>query len=127
MNIQIHNLVVSGVHGLTEKERTAPQRFRVDIDVNFPSELSAGDDISKTLDYRVLKNIVVEIIGGESCLLIESLAEKIADKVVRLKGVSSVQVCVAKIDIWEDGVPSVTVTRSSKAKGIFRWLKIQNR
>ena len=111
MIIKINNLVVSGLHGLTEKEKVHSQKFRVDVEVEILNEQPISDDISKTLDYRKIKNNITETIEGKPCMLLETLCEKIADKIYLHEKISFVTVEVSKIEIWDNGFPSVMVTR----------------
>ena len=111
MIIKINNIILNGIHGWTKKEESIAQRFRVDVEVNVPDKLERGDDLGNTIDYRKIKNIIHDVIQGKPCRLIETLGEKIADQIIENKNIISVDVSVAKIDIWDNGFPSVTISR----------------
>lgn len=106
----INNLIFWGFHGLTEKEKTNPQRFLVNISLKAPP---AGnqDDISKTVDYRIVKKITESMISNERFELLESLAARIAEEILKSTSAESVTVSISKPDIWENGVPGVTITK----------------
>jgi FolB domain-containing protein len=113
MIIKINNIILSGVHGLTEKEKNKPQKFKIDVEVVTWKNKNIEDDIEATFDYRKIKKVITETIEGKQCLLLETLAENIADKVVKNKNVSEVKVEVSKVDIWDNGFPSVVVSRQN--------------
>ena len=95
--IRLEGMVFSGHHGVSDEERSRPQRFIVDIEAErdlHPAGVS--DRIEDTVDYRALRSIAGEVIGGESAHLIEALAERIAARVLEVPGVTTVSVRVAK-------------------------------
>ena len=86
-----------GRHGVSVAERSLPQPFVVDIEVE--AELraaAASDQIEDTVDYRRLRAAAHDVVTGESAHLIETLAERIAGRVLEVAGVASVTVRVAK-------------------------------
>ena len=111
MIIKINNIILEGIHGFTEKEKLTPQRFRVDVEVKLPQETRVADNIERTFDYRKIKKIITDTIKGEPRLLIETLGEEIADKIIENGEIISVEVTVSKLDIWDNGFPSVTIIR----------------
>ncbi|HSI20823.1 MAG TPA: dihydroneopterin aldolase [Verrucomicrobiae bacterium] len=104
------SLTLSGIHGLTEKEHTQAQRFAIQVDAEC-REYPLHDSITNTVDYRHLRDIARLVVEGERHNLLESLAEGIASGVVTTLPVDKVTVQVRKLDIWDIGTPSVTVTR----------------
>ena len=81
--ISLMNMRFEGTHGVLEVERLAAQPFEVDVELHLdlgPAGLS--DDLSKTADYREAFEICREIVEGPSCRLIETLAEKIAARLL---------------------------------------------
>lgn len=95
--IQLQGMVFSGRHGVSDAERSRSQRFTVDIEVE-TSTTRAGktDRIGDSVDYRRLRAIAKDVIGGESAHLIEALAERIAGQALKEPGVKTVSVRVAK-------------------------------
>lgn len=112
MNITLENLIFEGTHGYTEKEKARPQRFCVTITIEGDIH-SAGysDDLNDTIDYREIKTIVKDTITGEHHELLETLAETIAERIMHNERIDRVHVTVSKPDIWQTGVPSVSVTK----------------
>lgn len=110
MKITLENLIFEGIHGVTEKEKNNPQKFR--IDVSFETRfLPIQNKLEKLVDYREIKKIVQEIIEGKHCELIEVLTNRIVDKIMDNKKIMTVTVTLQKIEVWNNGTPGVTITR----------------
>lgn len=109
--IAIKNLVVHGVHGLMSHEQHQSQRFSFDITIEIPSK-SYADRIGETVDYGKVKRVVVEVVHGPHIGLIEVMAELLIEKIFSVdEMIKRVTVSISKLDIWNDGTPSVTLTR----------------
>jgi dihydroneopterin aldolase len=95
--IQLEGMVFRGRHGVSDSERARSQEFRVDVELE-TSLVRPGktDRITDTIDYRLVRTIAKEVVEGDSQHLIESLAEKIAQRALKVEGVSAVTVRVAK-------------------------------
>src|SRR5207245_827201 len=101
-----HEPVQAG--GVVVREPLAPvlQRHRfdvhaeeVEVDIEMETDLAkAGctDRIDDTIDYRAARAIAKETIEGDSVELLETLAARIADRVLALRRVAAVSVRVAK-------------------------------
>jgi dihydroneopterin aldolase len=95
--IELEGMVFSGRHGVRPAERAEPQEFRVDVKVDADlSEAGLSDRVEDTVDYRQIYAIAKGVIEGESAKLIESLAQRIAGRVLELDRVATVSVRVAK-------------------------------
>jgi dihydroneopterin aldolase len=101
----------SGRHGARAGEKDEPQPFVVDLDLTVDV---AEDRIGATADYRGVTERVRSIVEQESFDLIEALADRIANEVLRLEHVVGATAVVhkpnaaARLEI--DGVASaVTV------------------
>lgn len=87
----------SGRHGVRPAEREQAQDFEVDVEVDTDLVRSGHSDrIEDTVDYRRLRAIAKEVVEGESVKLIETLAERIAQRMLELEQVIAVSVRVAK-------------------------------
>jgi dihydroneopterin aldolase len=95
--IALDGMVFSGRHGVRPAEREQAQEFKVDVKLD-TDLLKAGrsDRIEDTVDYRRVYAIAKEVVEGESVQLIETLAQRIAERVLDLKRVAAVSVQVAK-------------------------------
>ena len=113
--IELRGLTVRGNHGVFDFERRDGQEFVVDVTVWLDlGPAAASDDLTKTLHYGELAELAAGIVAGEPYDLIESVAGKIADEVLRDERLSAVEVTVHKpsapIPLTFDDV-AVTVRR----------------
>jgi dihydroneopterin aldolase len=95
--IALEGMVFSGRHGVRPAEREQPQEFNVDVKVD-ADLLQAGrsDRVEDTVDYRQVYAIAKDVVEGESVQLIETLAHRIAERVLELKRVTAVSIRIAK-------------------------------
>ncbi|MFO7768736.1 MAG: dihydroneopterin aldolase [bacterium] len=104
--LRIEGLRFLGRHGALEGEQERPQAFVVDVEAGFDAAgATASDDLERTVDVRAVHRTVQDVIGGPSCRLVETLAERIARGVLALKGVREVRIRVAKPDAAMEGLP----------------------
>jgi len=95
--IELRGLRVRGHHGVFEHERRDGQDFVVDITVWLDlAPAAASDDLADTLHYGELAQRAAEIVGGEPCDLIETVAGRIAADVLTDVRVQSVEVVLHK-------------------------------
>ena len=95
--ILLEGMFFQGRHGVRPEERERPQEFKVDIEVDCDlSEPGKTDRVEDTVDYRQLRAIAKEVIEGESQKLMETLAARIADRVLQRARVAGVSVRIAK-------------------------------
>lgn len=112
--IFIKNLRCTGVHGLTEREHSAPQEFviSVEADVGDTTRAAEMDDIAYATDYRVMRDIATDVIASPHQNLLETLTHMIATRILSaLPHVREVRVSLEKSEIWKNGVPGVVVRR----------------
>lgn len=102
MSDKIYLTGISGFafHGVYPEERRQGQKFVVDlvIDVDlYPAAMS--DELRDSVDYSEIADIAYKQLIGEPCNLIETVAERIASKVLRdCDQVLKVKVTVHKPD-----------------------------
>lgn len=95
--IELRGLLVRGRHGVFPHERRDGQDFIVDVTVWMDLAAAvASDRVADTLDYGALAHRVATIVGGEPCDLIETVAGRIADDVLRDRRVRAVEVVLHK-------------------------------
>lgn len=95
--ITLTGLRVFGHHGVFGHEKRDGQEFVVDIVVWLDlGPAAASDDLTKTLHYGELADLAAGIVAGEAYDLIESVAGKIADEVLRDDRLNAVEVTVHK-------------------------------
>ncbi|WP_440106896.1 dihydroneopterin aldolase [Acidovorax sp. BL-A-41-H1] len=90
--------------GILDHERTAPQPIQVDAELNQGLQplLPHDDDISHVLDYRKVRQIIIDECTAEHVNLLESLIGKLAKRLMQLPGVQGVRVKIAKLEIFDD-------------------------
>lgn len=96
--IIIAGISAIGFHGVFPEERRDGQIFIVDVVLKFDL-VPAGksDDLTKTVNYATVAEVVVSEITGESVLLIETLATQISNRLLTdFQLVESVVVTVHK-------------------------------
>jgi dihydroneopterin aldolase len=95
--IVLEGMSFSGRHGVRPAERDQPQEFKVTIELEADlSEPGRTDRLEDTVDYTKVRAIAREVIEGEPAKLLESLAARIANRVLALPKVAAVMVRVAK-------------------------------
>jgi dihydroneopterin aldolase len=93
--ITLTGLRVRGHHGVFEHEKRDGQDFVVDVTVWLDVTPAAkSDDLTSTVHYGELAELVAKIVGGPARDLIETVAVEIAESVLE----------------WDDRLTSVAVT-----------------
>ena len=90
--------------GILELEKSAPQPIQVDAELNLGEQplLPHDDDIGRVLDYRKVRQIIINECTAEHVNLLETLIGKLANRLMQLPGVLGVRVKIAKLEIFED-------------------------
>jgi dihydroneopterin aldolase len=120
-------ITVSGIrfhafHGLTKLERQVGVRYRVDVEVVADVARAAETDrIEDTIDYRAVHDLVVSIGRSNSFHLIEKLASRIGEEILRNFRCDSVRVDARKETPVVDGIVDsvgvcLTMTREEDAR-----------
>lgn len=115
-------LVVQGIHGRTGQEVHTPQRFQIDVDAALDfSRAFLTDKLEDTVNYCEIEKNIKDIVGKESHVLIETLAHRIAERVMEHDFVHTVTVVITKLDVFGGGRPSISLTRDTYASdlGLF--------
>jgi dihydroneopterin aldolase len=95
--IELRGLRVRGHHGVFDHERRDGQDFVVDVTVWMDlAPAAASDDLADTLHYGELAQRAADIVGGEPCDLIETVAGRIAADVLTDPRVRDVEVVLHK-------------------------------
>jgi 7,8-dihydroneopterin aldolase/epimerase/oxygenase len=90
--------------GILDSEKTKPQPIQVDAQLNLGTQaLSPQDDeINHVLDYRRVRQIIIDECTERHINLLESLIGKVAQRLMQLPGVLGVRVKIAKLEIFDD-------------------------
>lgn len=80
--IAIRNLALFAYHGVFEGEQEIGQRFYLDVVVEADLQPAAASDaVDRTIDYAALVNVVSEAFGEKRQKLLETLAERVANRI----------------------------------------------
>ena len=90
--------------GILEHEKGAPQPIQVDAELSQGAQPlhPSDDDISHVLDYRKVRQIIIDECTAEHVNLLETLIGKLCDRLMRLPGVQGVRVKITKLEIFDD-------------------------
>ncbi len=90
--------------GVLAHERVGPQPIQVDAELNLGQQpaLARDADLGHVLDYRKVRQIIIDECTAEHTDLLESLLAKLCVRLMRLPGVLGVRIRVAKLEIFED-------------------------
>lgn len=96
--IELRGLRAVGICGALPEEQARPQPFEIDLDVHLDlAPAGASDDLSDTADYGALGQAVVDIVTDGRFVLIERMAQVVADAVLVDDRVAAVEVTVRKL------------------------------
>jgi dihydroneopterin aldolase len=90
--------------GILAHERGEPQPIQVDAELNLgPQPLHPhDDDINHVLDYRKVRQIIIDECTAEHVNLLETLIGKVCARLLQLPGVRGVRVKITKLEIFDD-------------------------
>ena len=94
--IRLHNAVFYAYHGVLSDEQTLGGKFEVDVDLHVDLRRGArADDLQQTVNYERVYDAIKQLVLGKKYMLIEALAETIADGL--LAGFKKVQKVVVRV------------------------------
>jgi dihydroneopterin aldolase len=95
-----------GYHGVLPEERKLGQRFRVDVELSLSlAEAGISDDLTQTVNYAGVYQVIREQVEGPPKQLLEALAESLAQSILgRFEPVKEVKVSVHKPEAPIPGV-----------------------
>lgn len=95
--IYISGLEVDTVIGVLDWERGIKQRMVIDLRLSTDiTKAAETDDLQHTLDYAAISDRVTAHVEAASAQLVETLAEQIAQLVIREFSVANVRIKVSK-------------------------------
>ncbi|MCE5197503.1 MAG: dihydroneopterin aldolase [Armatimonadota bacterium] len=95
--IHIRDLTLQCIIGLYERERHEKQPVVINITLHADlREAGRSDDVTKTVDYKAVKQRVLQLAEESQFMLVEALAEAIADACLEFDRVEQVDVTVEK-------------------------------
>jgi len=108
----VRDLVLAASIGVHHHEQTDPQRIRVNIDLAVEddgaralSRAAVGaDDLARVVDYGAIAQAARDVVAAGHVMLVETLAERIAEACLRDPRVFSARIRIEKLDIFRDAV-----------------------
>ena len=90
--------------GILEHEKAKSQPIQVDAELNLGTQplIPSDDEINHVLDYRKVRQIIIEECTERHINLLESLIGKLCVRLMQLPGVLGVRVKIAKLEIFDD-------------------------
>jgi 7,8-dihydroneopterin aldolase/epimerase/oxygenase len=90
--------------GILDHEKTTPQPIQVDAELNQGPQtlLPQDDDIHQVLDYRRVRQIIIDECTAEHINLLETMIGRLCNRLMTLPGVLGVRVKIAKLEIFDD-------------------------
>ncbi len=93
----IQNLEVEAIIGIYQWEREVKQVISIDIQMDFNNKKAAiSDDIKDALDYKKVGKRVSSYIQKSKAKLVENLAEKVAQIILKEFSVSKLTLTIRK-------------------------------
>lgn len=95
--IVIRDITLYAYHGVFAEERKLGQEFRINVELLLPTRDGKNSDrLDDAVDYAGVLERVKDIVLGEPCRLLETLAEKIAWSVLEDNRIKAAKVTVGK-------------------------------
>jgi dihydroneopterin aldolase len=96
--IELRRLVAVGYCGMLPEEQQRPQPLEIDLDIRADlGPAGTTDHVDDTVDYGAVCDIVERVVRTERFALLERLAARLAEVVLRDERVESVTVAVRKL------------------------------
>ena len=113
--IEIRGLRVLGIIGVNPEERHRQQPFEIDLDLEADLSLAGkSDQLAETIDYGLAVAVAERVVRTESHLLLERVAQRIAEDLLALDRIDGVTVTIRKVrpPLPQDvTTAAVTITR----------------
>lgn len=94
----IEALKVDTVIGVYDWEKSIQQTLQFDVEMRTDIRAAAKvDDLSKTVDYAVVSEDIVKLAKENQAELIETVAEKVAERILTHYAVNSVKISLRKL------------------------------
>ena len=112
--VRLSDIELLATHGCYDNEKIHPQTFIINIVCEVTESLDDSDQLHHTINYENIRAIVFRVFEQPPVNLIETLANRIASKILLLDKVSTVEVRIKKPTIWKDSVPEIEIHRHNK-------------
>ena len=114
--IHVEQLEMFAHVGVPDHERDKPQRITVSVTALPRASLHGlGDDIGSTINYSAIARLVRDVVDERRDKLIETLAEKIAERLLRDLPIRRLRIELRKFVLPDAAHVSVIITRNGLA------------
>lgn len=113
-HVFLRDMVLPASIGIYPHEHSKPQRIRVNVDLGVADEAAAvgRDELSRVVSYERVAQSVRRIVAAGHVMLVETLAERIAEACLQDSRVLLARVRVEKLDVFADaGSAGVEIER----------------
>ena len=100
--VKLNNINLKAIHGLHKTEKKNKQLFEVDIEACLIDKKTCNDNIKNSINYEKIYKILLDVFSNNTFNLLETLGEKIIQKICRDNNVKSVKVTIRKPEIQFD-------------------------
>ena len=115
--IKLKNMQFYGYHGVYDHEKKIGAPFEVDVEITKPfNKAASSDDVDLTVNYDSVFKLVNKIVTNSKYNLIETLAEKIANKILSEHELDKVLVRVRKPNAPMSGILDTVEVETEKTK-----------
>ena len=102
-HVFVRDLVIPALIGVHKHEKDGQQNIRINLDMEVPeAESSIKDRLSDVVCYEKIVDGIREIVNAGHINLVETLAEKIAARILTDQRIERVRVKIEKLDIFAD-------------------------
>lgn len=114
--IYLHGVKAKTLIGVYDWERIAPQVVEIDLEIGIPTPRACfSDDLIDTIDYAKVVERLRNVLSTQHFLLLERLAEHIAQDLLQAFAAPWIKVSVTKLGILHEvGRVGVTVERGQR-------------
>ncbi len=113
--IELKGIRALGTIGVLPEEKVRPQPFEIDVWIETDLlEAGASDELSDTINYGEITEIVTKVINEESYQLLERVANRLTEVILANPKVDGVEVVIRKLR------PPVPEFLESSAVRIYR-------
>jgi dihydroneopterin aldolase len=90
--------------GILAHEKKAPQPIQVDAELSLGAQplLPEADAIYRVLDYRTVRQIIIDECTAQHVNLLETMIGKLCHRLLQLQGMQAVRVTITKPEIFDD-------------------------
>ena len=102
-HVFVRDLVIPALIGIHKHEKDGQQNIRINLDMEIPeAENSIKDRLSDVVCYEEIVDGIRGIVNAGHINLVETLAEKIAARILMDRRIERVRVRIEKLDIFAD-------------------------